>query len=151
MLTIYDYSFDEKQNFTRAFVPHRLSKFFFGTLLISLLILNNSLSARDSTGSTKIPPPQYSIQISNPMDNQTFENAREELPVTVTTTPALENGDMIQIYLDGQPVGDPRSSTTITIPRLERGTHTLQAVVIQSRGMGATSNLITIHQKRNSL
>jgi hypothetical protein len=119
----------------------------YGSLLISLLVLCNPAQAEEVPEANKVPPPQYSIQITDPMANQTLQNTTPDLPVTVSVTPVLVEGDMVQIYLDGQPVGNPSSSTTITIPKVLRGSHTIQAKVIQPKGKGAASDVITIDQQ----
>jgi hypothetical protein len=121
-------------------------RFFFGILAVSLFVLCNSLLAAEKAKT----PPQYTIQITDPTSEQTFQNSTQELPVTVSVTPSLEEGDQIQIYADGNPAGQPSSSTTITIPWLPRGSHTLQARVIQPAGKGAESETITIYQQRTT-
>lgn len=91
------------------------------------------------------------FEISAPKDQDTFQNATE-FPVSVTTNPALQEGDKIQFLLDGSPVLSPTENTSITIPRVqdgkemvERGSHTLSAQIINAKGdVIATTPAITV-------
>jgi len=96
------------------------------------------------------PIPQYTIKITSPQPEETFQNEAQSITVTVAITPELEPDDKVVIYVDGNPAGEPIHSTSISIPWLERGEHTLQAKIIQPKGRGATTDTITIFQQRTS-
>lgn len=93
---------------------------------------------------------QYSIHIVSPAPEETFQNDAQSITLTVAITPDLEAEDTVIAYVDGSPVGDPIHSTSIALPWLERGSHTLQAKIIQPKGAGAESETITIYQQRKS-
>ena len=65
-------------------------------------------------------------------------------------TPALEPEDKVIALLDGHPVGEPIDSIHLALPWLARGSHTLQAKIVQPKGPGAVSSVITIFQQRTS-
>src|SRR5450755_422105 len=67
--------------------------------------------------------------IVNPQDGATFANIND-LSVNVRTDPVLRQGDQIFILVDGSAVngGNPTGSQ-FTVSPVDRGTHTLQAVV----------------------
>jgi len=76
--------------------------------------------------------------------------------VTVSTIvePSLdaERGDKILLQLDGEAVSEPRSSTTFQLNNLSRGTHTLNALVVDSSGATLTSTgSVTFHLHRASV
>ncbi len=80
------------------------------------------------------PPPYQGCAIAQPTDDQTFTNA-DSLSVIVRTDPALRPGDQIFLMLDGQPLnGGVATGSQFTLTPLDRGTHTLQAVVRDSAG-----------------
>ena len=94
--------------------------------------------------------PEYTIVISNPADQQTITTAADTVDVSVTVTPDLAEKDTVTIHVDGTQALEPIHATTLTIPRLDPGTHTLQAKVIQPDGKGAESATITVFQQRIS-
>jgi hypothetical protein len=94
--------------------------------------------------------PQYTISITKPQSDETLQNDTQELTVDVSITPELEKEDTVAIYVDGIQNGEAINNTSITIPPLERGSHTLQAKITQPKGKGAESNVITIFQHRHS-
>lgn len=96
------------------------------------------------------PIPQYSITIVSPKPEETFQNEAQSITLTVAITPELEPEDRVVAYVDGSAVNDPIHSSTIALPWLERGSHTLQAKIIQQKGRGAESETITIFQQRKS-
>lgn len=96
------------------------------------------------------PIPQYSIKITSPKPDETFQNEAQSITVTVAVTPELEPEDKVVAYVDGSTVGEPIHSTSIALPWLERGSHTLQAKIIQPKGRGAETETITIFQQRTS-
>src|SRR5437879_10194515 len=80
------------------------------------------------------PVPYRGCAIAQPTDDQTFANV-DSLSITVRTDPALRPGDQIFLMLDGQPLnGGVATGSQFTLTPLDRGTHTLQAVVRDSAG-----------------
>ena len=80
------------------------------------------------------PPPYQGCAIAQPADDQTFTNI-EALTVVVRTDPVLRPGDQIFLTLDGQPLnGGAATRNPFTLSPVDRGTHTLQAVVRNSDG-----------------
>src|SRR4051812_24123226 len=70
------------------------------------------------------PIPQYSIHLESPKAEETFQSATQTLSVVVNVAPSLETGDSVVIFVDGKQSGEPSSSTSVTVPALERGSHT---------------------------
>lgn len=73
--------------------------------------------------------PYTLFTMTNPIDQQTFQNQRE-IPVEVSTKPDLQKGDKIQLYLDGQAYGDAATSTHLMMNQVERGSHTVSAAIV---------------------
>ena len=72
--------------------------------------------------------------IAQPVDDQTFTNV-DSLTVVVRTDPALRPGDKIFLLLDGLALNNGAATgTPFVLSPVDRGTHTLQAVVRNSNG-----------------
>jgi len=74
-----------------------------------------------------------SFAIASPAADETVWNIGGTLTVSVTLEPALAPDHRIDVYFDGRRLGLDQQSTSVSIPEVYRGTHTLQAVVIDSR------------------
>ncbi len=76
----------------------------------------------------------YSCQITQPANDDPFPNATS-VNATVTTSPSPQDGDQVVLTLDGARVSNfPVTGGSITIAPIERGTHSLQAVVQDATG-----------------
>ena len=67
----------------------------------------------------------------SPIDQQTITNQRD-VTVELSIKPGLRKWDKIQLYVDGAAVGMPAATTHQTLHNLERGTHTLSAVLLDA-------------------
>ena len=79
--------------------------------------------------------PTYQCQVVAPADNDTFPNAHS-VGTSVQVTPSVQqNGDQVFLLLDGARVPDfPTQGGSFTISPIDRGQHTLQAVVQDANG-----------------
>lgn len=72
--------------------------------------------------------------IAQPTNAQTFTNINS-LSIVVRTDPGLRAGDQVFLMLDGQPLnGGKPTGSQFTLSPVERGTHSVQAVVRNSQG-----------------
>jgi hypothetical protein len=72
--------------------------------------------------------------IAQPTNDQTFTNI-DSLTIVVRTDPGLRAGDQVFLMLDGQPLnGGKPTGGQFTLSPVERGTHSVQAVVRNSQG-----------------
>ncbi|MBP6103752.1 MAG: hypothetical protein KBD23_06435 [Gammaproteobacteria bacterium] len=100
-----------------------------------------------TTVETPKVPPQYTIAISTPADQDTFTTTADSLNVSVMIIPELESDDTVTLYVDGSASGEPVHGTNLSAPALARGSHTLQAKINQKNGAGAESQSITVYQQ----
>ncbi len=94
------------------------------------------------------------ITIKNPADDAVVWATGQPLVVLVTTEPPFEAGSgfSIGLRLDGKLLEERFQSGNISLEGVDRGTHTLQAVVIDPAGnVVAASPLVTFHLKRHSI
>jgi len=81
------------------------------------------------------PPNVYqSCAIIYPQDQQNLQNT-DSVQATVQVSPAPHDGDRVALMFDGTPVaGFPPTGGTYTISPVDRGEHSLQAVVQDTSG-----------------
>lgn len=96
-------------------------------------------------------PGYDNVSISVPAQGTTIPPGHESIPVQISLTPQLQDGDAIRLLFNGQPYAEPSSSTSYNIGSLIRGEHSLQAQVIDSDGnVIAWSGTTTVYVKRHS-
>src|ERR1700752_952274 len=72
--------------------------------------------------------------IAQPPNDQTFTNV-DSLSIVVRTDPGLRAGAQVFLTLDGQPLnGGKPTGSQFTLSPVDRGTHSVQAVVRNSEG-----------------
>ncbi|MDH5179046.1 MAG: hypothetical protein OEZ39_16580 [Gammaproteobacteria bacterium] len=78
--------------------------------------------------------PYHSIVITQPADDSAVRENSGLVRVTVRLEPALQKGGRhrIQYYIDNKPVAT--GGISVSIPNVDRGTHSLQAKVVDSSG-----------------
>lgn len=91
----------------------------------------------------------HEFTIVQPTDQATIWNNSGNMSVVVQTDPPLRPGDMIQLLMDNEPVGDPQTSTTFDLTSLDRGSHTLVAKIINANGeVVATTDPLTVYMHK---
>lgn len=92
------------------------------------------------------------VSISVPAQGTTIPPGQESIPVQISLTPQLKDGDAIQLMFNGQPYVAASSSTSYNIGSLIRGEHSIQAQIIDSNGdVVAQSGTTTVYVKRHSI
>lgn len=122
----------------------RFSKLLPFLFLLSVPVL---ALARDGAGG------YASLQILRPHQDETIHDNNGRVPVALHLVPALQTaqGHRIQILLDGRPYGSDRAGTQFTLDNVDRGTHTLQAMVVDRAGDKLiASDSVTFHLWRAS-
>ncbi len=92
----------------------------------------------DESNTEKQGPVKYqSVAITRPTeDEQTIRENIANVSVAISLQPGLQtgHGHQLQLLFDGQGVEEPGRKTSFTLPAVDRGAHTLQAVILQSNG-----------------
>ncbi|HEY3786738.1 MAG TPA: DUF4124 domain-containing protein [Steroidobacteraceae bacterium] len=109
-------------------------------------------TAPASTRSAPQGPAYKSCQISAPTNDQMFMNTAT-VTAGVSLQPQPRPGDQLVVTLDGQRVpGVPAEGGQFTISPVDRGTHSLQATVLDSRGLPVCqSQNVTFHVHQPSV
>lgn len=106
------------------------------------------------TNSDKKPSAPYaSLTITTPVHDETIRDNTGNVSVSVSIEPPLQTqaAHKILIKLDGQVVGRPSTTQQLTLENVDRGTHTVQASVLNATGNTLLdSESVTFHMKRES-
>lgn len=97
------------------------------------------------------------LRILAPEPDGTVTQASGQLIVTVTSDPALSEGDLYQLILDGDTIGEPTTSPVIMVQPVDRGLHQLSVEIIDTDGQTVERTApqplhmqrISLAQKRN--
>ena len=94
---------------------------------------------------------QYTkLAITEPEDDSTIRDNAGNLTIKLAVEPDLQEGDNVALLLDGKEVGQGKG-TTIHLPNVDRGTHTLQVEIRDAQNNTLiSSSPITIHLLRFS-
>lgn len=109
-------------------------------------------SEEESNENEDTKPVAYqAVEILAPADNSTIPPGQMDVVVQVKVIPALQDGHHLQILFDGKALGPPASTTSWVIGNLLRGTHKIQAQIVDSNGETLKeSKEVHIHVKRSS-
>lgn len=88
---------------------------------------NNPASNIAENKSVKKPYMQFAIV--SPSNEATIQN-QPNISVDIKIDPSLQEGDVIQILLDGTPWGAPNATTHFEFPQPNRGVHIISAKLI---------------------
>ena len=73
------------------------------------------------------------FEITEPANNSAFRNNAGQVTVKLNLEPALQEGDMVAILLDGKEIGQGKSNA-LSLSNVDRGSHTLSAMVKNAQG-----------------
>ncbi len=98
------------------------------------------------------PVPDYKISITAPAANESIWVNNGDVKVTLSIEPALslDRGDAVQLYIDGQTVGEPQATLNYQFNNLSRGSHEIKANIINASGSELASDSIVFHLHRAS-
>jgi hypothetical protein len=91
--------------------------------------------------------------IAQPENDETIRSNEGIVTVGLTLSPTLMDGHGIQVYVDGSRIGEASlTSTQFTLNALNRGTHSLQAKVVDESGATLIStDTISFHLRKASI
>jgi hypothetical protein len=111
----------------------------------------SSTTATEATAKVSELSTYSKVVISSPIDQTTFQS-QDPIPVNVETQPLLQDGDKLQLIVDGKPYGQPQTESLFALAGLERGTHQIQARVINAKEAPLTvSQTVTIYKHQQSV
>ena len=84
------------------------------------------------------------FKITSPAQQETLWNTGSVLNVQIELEPQLQANHRLDVYLDGKRLNLNSTSTSLTVPDVFRGSHTMQAVIIGQRGEEVLRSLATL-------
>jgi ABC-type glycerol-3-phosphate transport system substrate-binding protein len=102
--------------------------------VVATLVAASALGASAQEAST------YRVSIVNPADQSTVFSDTGEMTVQASVSPALANGDSLELLVDGQSAGPPGISLDFALSGMARGEHLIQARVIDATGNVAVAS-----------
>ena len=116
-------------------------------------------SAANSTGTTSTTansnktankaPINYQLTITEPSEERAYRRPVQSIDVKVQVKPALQAGDSVSIYLDGNEVAQGLSASIATVDILP-GTHNIKAVIKNKKGQAAKQVERTVYVIQNT-
>lgn len=115
-------------------------------------------ASRAGTASGQTADGQYRVlEIASPADDEAIRNNEGTLSLTVNTEPPLSSGHLMRVLMDGELreealAGNGQPSQRLNLSDIDRGSHTLTAVIYDARGnLVQSSPAITVHLQRTSV
>lgn len=116
-------------------------------------------SAANSTGTTSTTansnktankaPINYQLTITEPSEERAYRRPVQSIDVKVQVKPALQAGDSVSIYLDGNEVAQGLSASIATVDVLP-GAHNIKAVIKNKKGQAAKQVERTVYVIQNT-
>lgn len=116
-------------------------------------------SAANSTGTTSTTansnktankaPINYQLTITEPSEERAYRRPVQSIDVKVQVKPALQVGDSVSIYLDGNEVAQGLSASIATVDVL-LGAHNIKAVIKNKKGQAAKQVERTVYVIQNT-
>jgi len=92
------------------------------------------------------------FEIAQPKNDETIRSNEGVVSVSLSLSPTLAEGDAIQVFVDGNKLGGDVKSTQFTLKDLNRGTHTLQAKIVNADGnILKNASSINFHLRQASI
>ena len=108
--------------------------------------------AEESEGEERPKQARFSVAITTPEDETTIAMGPGNFSVVAATEPALTGGQVLQLYLDGEPQGEAQQSGSWALTNVFRGAHDLTISLIGSNGDTlATSEPVRVYVLRPSV
>ncbi|MCC7410503.1 MAG: DUF4124 domain-containing protein [Gammaproteobacteria bacterium] len=94
------------------------------------------------------PLPYTELVIGTPANDATLRDNTGNVQVSVRLSPPLQTPfrHALQLYVDGQPYGDPGTTTSFMLVNVDRGRHTLRVAVVDGEGSEVKSSPPSVFQ-----
>ena len=104
-------------------------------------------SAPERTGAAQ---PYRSFNIVSPKQQETLWNVGTVVNVQLELDPPLQPGHLVDLFFDGQRLNLSTTSTDFMLENVFRGTHTVQAVIVDQSGTEVIRSLATTFMVQQS-
>jgi hypothetical protein len=94
----------------------------------------NANAATDEQAGSAAGGDYQTFEIAQPKNDETIRSDEGVVSVSLLLSPTLAAGDAIQVFVDGNKLGEDVKSAQFTLNGMNRGTHTLQAKIVSADG-----------------
>ena len=103
----------------------------------------------DAAGEPPKPVKYTRIDVVSPEEDEALRSNEGEVSISLELRPGLAPEHKIRLFLDGTPAGEDLPTTQITLQNVDRGTHSLEAAVVDAGGAELLrSDAVTFHLLR---
>ncbi|PCJ38390.1 MAG: hypothetical protein COA75_01110 [Cellvibrionales bacterium] len=118
---------------------------------INIAIAPSPRAIEGNDEATEDEVPYTSARITQPLNNATIPPGQTNLVVELGLKPALQEGHLAQLYIDGRTQGAASASTTFSISGLNRGEHKVRIEILGAdKKRKAKTTAVTFHVKQHS-
>ena len=110
---------------------------------------NTTSTTANSDSTANKAPINYQLTITEPSEERAYRRPVQSIDVKVQVKPALQAGDSVSIYLDGNEVAQSLSASIATVDILP-GTHNIKAVIKDKKGQAAKQVERTVYVIQNT-
>lgn len=111
---------------------------------------DSATATADAKNSAAVKPPvDYQLAITEPNEERAYRRPAQSIDINVQVKPALQAGDSVTIYLDGNEVAQGLSASIATIDILP-GSHSVKAVLTNEKGQATKQVERTVHVIQNN-
>ena len=110
---------------------------------------NTTATAANSDSTANKAPINYQLTMTEPSEERAYRRPVQTIEVKVQVKPALQVGDSVSIYLDGNEVAQGLSASIATVDVLP-GAHNIKAVIKNKKGQVAKQVERTVYVIQNT-
>ncbi|KID58906.1 hypothetical protein JF50_00080 [Pseudoalteromonas luteoviolacea] len=133
---------DENGNWVYSDTPKKgAAEVKINTQFLTMPAADTSVLSSDTQNPTT---PKYKAAIIAPNHKQTLRDNTGSVYVSGQITPRFAKDFTVQLFLDGKPTGPKQHTITFALRNVERGEHSLQLMVYDSKGKVVTKSDETI-------
>ena len=110
---------------------------------------NTTGTTANSDSTANKAPINYQLTMTEPSEERAYRRPVQSIDVKVQVKPALQAGDSVSIYLDGNEVAQGLSASIATVDILP-GTHNVKAVIKNKKGQIAKQVERTVYVIQNT-
>ena len=114
------------------------------------LSTNQTVPALSTDATKQVIPTNYQLTMTEPSEARAYRRPAQTIAVTLQIKPALQAGDSIRIYLDGNEVAQGLNASIATVDILP-GAHTIEAMVYNKTNQTLAQVTRTVYIIQNNV
>lgn len=112
-------------------------------------VANTTSTTTNNDSTANKAPINYQLTMTEPSEERAYRRPVQSIDIKVQVKPALQAGDSVSIYLDGNEVAQGLSASIATVDVLP-GAHNIKAVIKNKKGQAAKQVERTVYVIQNT-